>query len=69
MLGYDRHGLGYKKTGRGNVCPVTINLPKLGIKHGICLGERTKADLDGFWAEFDEVLALTETAYMVKTIK
>ena len=64
MLGYDRHGLGYKKTGRGNVCPVTINLPKLGIKHGICLGERTKADLDGFWAEFNEVLALTETALL-----
>ena len=64
MLGYDRHGMGYKKTGRGNVCPVTMNLPKLGIKHGICLGERTKADLDGFWAEFNEVLALTETALL-----
>lgn len=64
MLGYDRHGLGYKKTGRGNVCPVTINLPKIGIKHGICLGERDKADLDGFWAELDEVLALTEAALL-----
>lgn len=64
MLGYDRHGMGYKKTGRGNVCPVTMNLPKLGIKHGICLGERDTADLEGFWAEFDEVLALTETALL-----
>ena len=62
MLGYDRHGLGYSKIGRGNVCPVTMNLPKIGIKHGICLGERDKPDLDGFWEELDEVLAITEMA-------
>lgn len=62
MIGYDRHGLGYSKVGRGNICPVTMNLPKIGIKHGICTGEREKPDLDGFWAELDEVLALTETA-------
>lgn len=62
MLGRDRHGLGYSKVGRGNVCPVTMNLPKIGIKHGICLGERDKADIDGFWEELDEVLRLTETA-------
>lgn len=62
MIGYDRHGLGYSKLGRGNICPVTMNLPKIGIKHGICTGEREKPDLDGFWAELDEVLALTETA-------
>lgn len=62
MLGYDRNGLGYSKVGRGNVCPVTINLPKIGIKHGICLGEREKADLVGFWEELDEILKLTETA-------
>lgn len=62
MMGYDRNGLGYSKVGRGNVCPVTMNLPKIGIKHGICLGERDKADLDGFWAELDEVLHLTELA-------
>ena len=60
MMGYDRNGLGYSKLGRGNVCPTTINLPKIGIKHGICLGERDKADLDGFWKELDEVLYLTE---------
>mgnify|MGYP000833193227 FL=1 len=60
MMGYDRNGLGYSKLGRGNVCPTTINLPKLGIKHGICLGERDAADLDGFWEELDEVLHLTE---------
>lgn len=60
MIGYDRNGLGYSKVGRGNVCPTTINLPKIGIKHGICLGERDTADLDGFWDELDEVLHLAE---------
>lgn len=62
LIGYDRHGLGYSKVGRGNVCPVTMNLPKIGIKHGICLGERDKPDIEGFWEELDEVMALTEIA-------
>ena len=60
MMGYDRNGLGYSKVGRGNVCPTTINLPKIGIKHGICLGERNTPDLNGFWDELNEVLYLTE---------
>lgn len=59
-MGYDRNGLGWKKVGRGNVSPVTINLPKIGIKHGICLDERTEADLDGFYKELQEVLELSE---------
>ena len=58
MIGADRHGLGYSKIGRGNVAPVTMDLPKIGIKHGICLEERTEADLEGFWKEFDEVLGI-----------
>lgn len=62
MLGCDRHGLGYSKIGRGNVCPTTINLPRIGIRHGICLGERSEPDLIGFWEELDEVLQLTETS-------
>ena len=62
MMGRDRHGLGYSKIGRGNVCPTTMNLPKIGIRHGICLGEREVADIAGFWQELDEVLALTETS-------
>jgi ribonucleoside-triphosphate reductase len=62
MLGNDIHGLGYSKLGRGNIDPVTINLPKIGIKHGICLGERETADLDGFWKELDEVLDITTQA-------
>lgn len=64
MLGKDRHGLGYKKVGRGNVCPTTMNLPKIGIRHGICTGERATADIEGFWKELDEVLALTETSLL-----
>jgi len=62
FIGYDRHGLGHSKTGRGNAAPVTINLPKIGIKHGICLKEREKPDIDGFFEELDEVLKLAETA-------
>jgi anaerobic ribonucleoside-triphosphate reductase len=58
-IGFDRHGLGYSKVGRGNVAPVTINLPKIGIKHGICVGDRIEPDLEGFWKEFDEVLAIS----------
>lgn len=59
LVGYDRHGMGYSKVGRGNVVPITINLVKIGIKHGICLGKRNKADIEGFWKELDEMLELT----------
>lgn len=59
-LGYDRFGFGYSKVGRGNVSPVTINLPKLGIKHGIALGTRKEADIKGFYKELDEILSLCE---------
>ncbi|MEG1254904.1 anaerobic ribonucleoside-triphosphate reductase [Clostridium sp.] len=58
LVGFDRHGMGYSKIGRGNVTPVTINLVKIGIKHGICLGERSKADIEGFWKELEELLEL-----------
>ena len=46
--------------GRGNLSFTTINLPRLGIKHGIALGERTKADMKAFYAELDEVLELVK---------
>ena len=32
-------------TGRGNLSFTTINLVRLGIKYGICLGERDKPDM------------------------
>ena len=44
--------------GRGNLSFTTINLPRLGIKHGIVDGTRTKADMKGFYAELDELLDL-----------
>lgn len=60
LIGYDRHGLGYIRQGRGNNTPNTIILPKLGIEFGICLGKRTKPDVEGFWDAFEETLKLTE---------
>lgn len=60
LVGYDRHGLGYIRQGRGNNVPNTIILPKLGIEYGICLGERDKADLDGFWNGLENALKLCE---------
>jgi ribonucleoside-triphosphate reductase len=59
-IGYDRHGLGYIRQGRGNNVPITIILPKIGIDNGICLGTRTKPDLEGFWADLEEALRITE---------
>ena len=60
LIGYDRHGLGYIRQGRGNNTPNTIILPKLGIEFGICLGKRTEPDIEGFWNAFEETLKLTE---------
>lgn len=60
MVGYDRNGLGYIRQGRGNNVPNTIILPNLGIKYGICLGDRTEPDLDGFWSAFEDTLKLAE---------
>ena len=60
LVGYDRHGLGYIRQGRGNNVPNTIILPKLGIEYGICLGKRDKADLEGFWKAFENALRICE---------
>ncbi len=45
--------------GRGNLSFTTINLPRLGIKHGI-VGENAhkKADMEGFYKELDELIEL-----------
>lgn len=43
-------------TGRGNLSWTTINLPRLGIKHGIALKEREKADMKGFYRELEELM-------------
>lgn len=60
MLGNDRHGFGYSKVGRGNVSPMTINLPRLGLEYGIALGEREMPDINGFYKELDETLKIME---------
>ena len=41
-------------TGRGNLSFTTINLVRLGIKHGIALHERKEADWSGFYKDLDE---------------
>jgi len=64
LVGYDRHGLGYSKVGRGNNNPITIILPKIAIEYGICTNEREKADLDGFWNKLNETLELVEKAHL-----
>jgi len=43
-------------SGRGNLSFTTINLPRLGIKHGVLSQSETK--LDDFFAELDEKIAL-----------
>lgn len=39
---------------RGNISFTTINLPRLGIKHGIALGKRTEPDFKGFYKDLDK---------------
>ena len=45
-------------TGRGNCSFTTINLVRIGIKHGIALKERKEADWSGFYKELDEKMEL-----------
>lgn len=45
-------------TGRGNLSFTTLNLVRIGIKNGICLGERKTADWTGFYKDLDEVMEL-----------
>ena len=44
--------------GRGNLSFTTVNLPRIGIKHGIADGSRNKADMKAFYQELDEVMDL-----------
>ena len=52
LTGFDRHGLGYGKGGRGNIAPITMNIVDMAI--------RFKDDIEGFWKELDRVLLLAE---------
>jgi len=44
--------------GRGNLSFTSINLPRLGIKYGIALKERDKADMEGFYKELSDTMEL-----------
>ena len=44
--------------GRGNLSFTSINLPRIAIKYGICLKERDKADMKGFYNELSEKMEL-----------
>ena len=46
--------------GRGNLSFTSINLPRIGLKHGIALKERDKADMKGFYKELEEMLDLVK---------
>jgi len=45
-------------TGRGNLSFTSINLPRIGIKHGIVSNEKT--DMDGFYQELAELMDLVK---------
>lgn len=47
-------------TGRGNLSFTTLNLVRIGIKHGIATKERKEADWEGFYKELDEKLDLVK---------
>lgn len=53
----DRFGYNHL-SGKGNLSFNTINLVKLGIEYGICLGERSEADESGFYKELDRCLEI-----------
>ena len=46
--------------GRGNLSFTSINLPRIGIKYGIALGERKTADMKAFYQELDETMDLVK---------
>ncbi len=47
--------------GRGNLSFTSINLPRIAIKHGICLKEREKPDMKGFYDELGEWMDLVKS--------
>lgn len=59
MVGYDVHTDSYDKTGRGNLSPITIILPKIGLDYGIKLGDREVSDTEGFFKKLNSLLELT----------
>ncbi len=46
--------------GRGNLSFTSINLPRIAIRHGICLKERDQADMEGFYQELGDMMELVK---------
>ena len=67
MMGYDRFTGEYTISGRGNLSPITIILPKLGLDYGIKLGQRDKADVNGFFKELNKVSDLVAEELVRRT--
>ena len=44
--------------GRGNLSFTSINLPRIGIRHGICMHDRESADMEGFYEELSKTMEL-----------
>ncbi|WP_422660213.1 anaerobic ribonucleoside triphosphate reductase [Paenibacillus sp. EC2-1] len=53
----DRFGRN-RLSGKGNLSFNTINLVRLGIDHGIALGKREEADLDGFFHSLEHYMGI-----------
>ena len=51
-------------TGRGNLSFTSINLPRLGIKHGLLIND--KPDWDGFYNELDDLLELVRDQLLAR---
>lgn len=49
---------------RGNLSYTSINLPRLGIRHGICLGERKAADWKAFYQDLDNLMDMVAEQLM-----
>lgn len=56
----------YNRIGRGNLAPHTIIPVPLGIKYGVCNGEREKPNLDGFCYEFERLLEAAERSLLTR---
>ena len=67
MTGYNQYTNDYDKAGRGNLSPITIILPKIGLDYGIALKQRDKADIEGFFNKLDDTLELVKNELIART--
>lgn len=67
MMGYDRFTGEYTINGRGNLSPITIILPKIGLDYGIALHKRDKADEEGFFNKLNKTLDLVARELVIRT--